>query len=250
MAGFAPFTVSGELPNGGPGADTDPPLRAPLRPEQHEELLRVARDVILVATGPRDGLTSPLDRHAFDAAIRSYMPLGHYDRSPNQPVSAMDYKMYACRFVHRLLNAVTGRRLKVAGTYQSHLGTNARAHALYETLAEIVAAGPAARSQAALRGPAPAAEPAPPLAVRPPPPATGPVPAWAEALSDDGVRRVFLHLDAHGSVTEPEATSFLGSPRAYRRFALDLEEHARHAPFRVRIESTGDGKRYVKDRES
>ncbi|ACL64503.1 hypothetical protein A2cp1_1158 [Anaeromyxobacter dehalogenans 2CP-1] len=250
MTGFAPFTVFGELPNGGPGGDTDPPLRAPIQPEQHEELLRIARDVILVATGPRDGLTSPLDRHAFDAAIRSYMPLGHYDRSPNQPVSAMDYKMYACRFVHRLLNAVTGRRLKVAGTYQSHLGTNARANALYETLVEIVAAGSAARSQAAPRALAPAAEPAPSPAVRSPPPATGQVPAWVEALADDGVRRVFLHLAVHGSVTEPEATSFLGSPRAYRRFALELEEHARHAPFRVRVEATGDGKRYVKDRES
>ncbi len=249
MAGFAPFTVFGELPNGGPGGDTDPPLRAPIQPEQHEQPLRIARDVILVATGPRDGLTSPLDRHAFDAAIRSYMPLGHYYRSPNQPVSAMDYKMYACRFVHRLLNAVTGRRLKVAGTYQSHLGTNARANALYETLVEIVAAGPAAR-QAAPRRSSPATEPCPSAAVRPPPSATGPVPAWAEALADDGVRRVFLHLDAHGSVTEPEATSFLGSPRAYRRFALELEEHACHAPFRVRVEATSDGKRYVKDRES
>ncbi len=115
MTVFAPFTVFGELPNGGPGADTDPPLRAPVGPEQHEDLLRIARDVILVATGPRDGLTSPLDRHAFDAAIRSYMPLGHYDRSPNQPVSAMDYKMYACRFVHRLLNAVRGVGGAVAG---------------------------------------------------------------------------------------------------------------------------------------
>lgn len=249
MAGFAPFMVFGELPNGGPGADTDPPLRAPIRPEQHDELLRIARDVILVATGPRDGLSSSLDRHAFDAAIRSYMPLGHYDRSPNQPISAMDYKMYACRFVHRLLNAIAGRRLKVAGTYQSHLGTNARANALYETLREIIAAGPAAR-EAAPQAAAPVPQPAQPAAVRSPPSVTGPVPSWAHAMPDDGVRRVFMHLDAHGSVTEPEATAFLGSPRAYRRFALEFEAHAGHAPFRVRVEATSESKRYVKDGET
>jgi hypothetical protein len=60
---------------------------------------------------------------------------------------------------------------------------------------------------------------------------------------------VFVHLFEHGSITEAEAVGFLGSPRAYRRFALEFEEHAAKVPFRVRIEAMADGKRYVKEGE-
>jgi hypothetical protein len=69
---------------------------------------------------------------------------------------------------------------------------------------------------------------------------------WLERVPDESVRRVFAHLDAHGVVTETEAAAMLGSQRAQRRFALQFEEHARHAPFVVRVESVAGVKRYVK----
>lgn len=72
---------------------------------------------------------------------------------------------------------------------------------------------------------------------------------WADALADPGAQKVFRHLAAHGSVSEAEVIGFLGSPRAFRRFSLDFEEHARKVPFRVRIEAGADGKRYVKEGE-
>ncbi|MGB8929879.1 MAG: BREX-6 system phosphatase PglZ [Anaeromyxobacteraceae bacterium] len=72
---------------------------------------------------------------------------------------------------------------------------------------------------------------------------------WSDALPDDGTRRVFAHLAEHGSVTEGEVTGFLGSPRAFRRFSLAFEEYAAKVPFKVRIETASDGKRYVKEEE-
>ena len=72
---------------------------------------------------------------------------------------------------------------------------------------------------------------------------------WPDGLGDEGARRVFVHLAEHGSITEAEVTGFLGSPRAFRRFSLDFEEHVRKVPFKVRIEAGADGKRYVKEGE-
>lgn len=398
-----PFQLLGETPNGGPGPDTAPAIRGGIPPEKVEEVLRAALDVILWATGPRHGTKSSLDVRSFDQAIRTFMPAGHYERSPNQAISVMDYKMYACRVVHRLLNHVTGKKLAVAGAYSSHVAVNARADALCETLldvaadhqiqdfvpagweqrleaargrlerlrayekrdaseriakadrsseatrrreqqrraeeqqlaarlrAEVEAAerrarGEAARAEAERRqveeqlreqlrlaeeraqaeaaraeaarreaeraeaerraheaalaaerearavselaeavrrasalevvGERPAAELArkdgrrADVSVRG---ATVPVeetPGWASLLADEGARRVFLHLATHGSITEHEVTGFLGSPRAYRRFALEFDAHAQKVPFRVRIEPLADGKRYVKEGES
>ncbi len=70
---------------------------------------------------------------------------------------------------------------------------------------------------------------------------------WLERFSDEAVRRVFAHLAAHGALTEPEAAALLGGTRALRRFSLHFEEHARNAPFAVRIDVIGGVKRYVKD---
>lgn len=399
----APFQLLGETPNGGPGPDTAPAIRGGIPPEKVEEVLRAALDLILSATGPRHATRSSIDVGSFDQAIRTFMPAGHYERSPNQAISVMDYKMYACRVVHRLLNQVTGKKLAVAGAYSSHVAVNARAEALCESLLDVAAdhqieafvpAGWAQRLEAArgrserlraaeervaaeraakaeraaeatrrtedqrraqaeqlearLRAEMEAAErraredaaradaerreveaklreqlrlaeeraraeaaraetarrdaeraeaerraheaalaaerEARELAglaeaVRQPsalevaggrtpavptrkdggradvsvPGATvtdNDTPRWAGLLSDEGARRVFLHLATHGSITEHEVTGFLGSPRAYRRFALEFEAHARKVPFRVRIEPLADGKRYVKEGES
>jgi hypothetical protein len=73
--------------------------------------------------------------------------------------------------------------------------------------------------------------------------------SWADGVADEGVRRVLVHLADHGSITEAEVTGFLGSPRAFRRFSLDFDEHVRKVPFKVRIEAGTGGKRYVKEGE-
>jgi hypothetical protein len=136
---FIPFTIRGEIPDGGPGSETANALRAPIPESALAEVLLAARRVILTATGPRDGMTSSLNVHEFDHAIRAFMPLGHYAAAPNQPISVMDYKMYACRVVSRLLHQATGQTFNLAGTYSSHLAVNARANALYEALLDVAA---------------------------------------------------------------------------------------------------------------
>jgi len=70
---------------------------------------------------------------------------------------------------------------------------------------------------------------------------------WLDGLADPGVRRLFEHLAAHGSITEAEATKLLGSPRAFRRFSREFEKHAALAPFAVRVEVTAAGKRIVRE---
>jgi hypothetical protein len=74
-------------------------------------------------------------------------------------------------------------------------------------------------------------------------------PDWQGAFTDEGVRKVFLHLEKHGAINEAEATRLIGSPRAFRRFSLEFDEHARKVPFKVRIEAGAEGKRYVKEGE-
>jgi hypothetical protein len=81
-----------------------------------------------------------------------------------------------------------------------------------------------------------------PASVPPPPPE-----GWAGTIADEGIRKVFLHLEKHGVVTEPEVTGILGSPRAFRRFSLEFETHLPKLPFRVRIETAEGGKRYVRE---
>jgi hypothetical protein len=84
------------------------------------------------------------------------------------------------------------------------------------------------------------------VAAPPPPVATDRRDTWLDAL-DAGVRQVFEHLTAHGTVTESEATVMLGGPRGLRRFAVQFEELARMAPFRVRIDVVAGVKRYVRE---
>jgi hypothetical protein len=70
---------------------------------------------------------------------------------------------------------------------------------------------------------------------------------WLEQLPESGVRQVFEHLAAHGTVTENEAAAMLGGPRGLRRFALRFEEFAEKAPFTVRIDVVAGVKRYVRE---
>jgi hypothetical protein len=80
----------------------------------------------------------------------------------------------------------------------------------------------------------------------PPPPPDAPL-GWADTIADEGARKVFLHIEKHGAVTETEVTTLLGSARLFRRFSLEFEEHLAKLPFRVRIETGESGKRYVRE---
>ncbi len=70
---------------------------------------------------------------------------------------------------------------------------------------------------------------------------------WLSELPEGGIRQLFAHLQAHGSVTEAEAAQMLGGARAVRRFSGSFERHAEKAPFGVRIETIGNIKRYVRE---
>ena len=69
----------------------------------------------------------------------------------------------------------------------------------------------------------------------------------AGAVPEPGVRQVFEHLAAHGTVTENEAAAMLGGARGLRRFALQFEAYAQKAPFDVRIDVVAGVKRYVRE---
>jgi len=71
--------------------------------------------------------------------------------------------------------------------------------------------------------------------------------SWLEQFPESGVRQVFEHLAAHGTVTENEAAAMLGGPRGLRRFALQFETYAQKAPFGVRIDVVAGVKRYVRE---
>jgi hypothetical protein len=66
-------------------------------------------------------------------------------------------------------------------------------------------------------------------------------------IDNEGARQIFVHIQRHGSITEMEIIQMLGNPRQARRFARDFETYLSQVPFTVRVESTGSGKRYVRD---
>jgi hypothetical protein len=74
------------------------------------------------------------------------------------------------------------------------------------------------------------------------------MPEWLVDLSEDEkIRQLFAHLAAHGAITEPEVAAMLGSPRAARRFSVQVDDLASRAPFSVRVVVVGEVKRYVKE---
>lgn len=74
--------------------------------------------------------------------------------------------------------------------------------------------------------------------------------SWAELISDEGIRKVFLHVEKHAVITEPEIIGLLGSPRAFRRFSVEFDEYLAKLPFKVRTETGEGGKRYVREGSS
>lgn len=83
--------------------------------------------------------------------------------------------------------------------------------------------------------------------LRMPQPARSDDTGWLATIDDAGVQQVFAHIGAHGSITEGEVTTMLGSGRAARRFAVQFDTLAARAPFRIRIETLGGVKRYVRE---
>ena len=70
---------------------------------------------------------------------------------------------------------------------------------------------------------------------------------WRNNFDDAKIEQVFSHIEKHNSLTEAELNQILGSPRKARRFAGNLEQYLALLPFSVKVETTSNGKRYVKD---
>lgn len=71
--------------------------------------------------------------------------------------------------------------------------------------------------------------------------------SWLDQLPEGGVRQLFEHLAAHGTVTENEAALMLGGARGLRRFTLEFEALVQKAPWGVRIDVVAGVKRYVRE---
>ncbi len=70
---------------------------------------------------------------------------------------------------------------------------------------------------------------------------------WLDVFEEEGVRKVFDHVERFGSINEADATLMLGSPRKFRSFSKKFEEYAAQAPFDVRIDTSSGQKRYVRE---
>jgi hypothetical protein len=80
------------------------------------------------------------------------------------------------------------------------------------------------------------------------PPPAAPA-SWADAITDEGMRRVFLHIQKHGAITELEVRGLLVTRSAMRRFTMELDALLEKLPFKVRTETGDEGKRYVREGE-
>jgi chromosome segregation ATPase len=70
---------------------------------------------------------------------------------------------------------------------------------------------------------------------------------WYNSLIDNPHLTVLKHIEKHGTITEAEASSKLGNARSVRQFANKLEEYAPILPFAIRVESSPQGNRYIKE---
>lgn len=73
------------------------------------------------------------------------------------------------------------------------------------------------------------------------------VEAVVVGIEDAGFRSVFEHIERYGSVNEDEMAHILGNPRKVRSFAREFDELVKRVKFRVRIDTTGTMKCYVKE---
>ena len=72
--------------------------------------------------------------------------------------------------------------------------------------------------------------------------------SWHVRVEDEGHRKVLLHLEAYGTITEEQTMQLLGSARAERRFNNRLAEYRAMLPFAVTVDVGPAGRRYVRGR--
>lgn len=129
---FPEFRIGDERPHGGPGHDHDPALSqtVPLA-----DAIRHAFDLVLMASGTRDGFESTIDPRALHRAIRVYRPedkFAHVGKSNS--ITSLDECMHAGRISQRLINQSLGTRLKLPGNWSSGKKIRERLNALYSTI--------------------------------------------------------------------------------------------------------------------
>ncbi len=71
-------------------------------------------------------------------------------------------------------------------------------------------------------------------------------PEWARQIGHEGARRVLLHLERFGQVTEAEVEQLTGSPRQARVFSNQLDEYRERLPFAIEIDARSGSKTYLK----
>jgi chromosome segregation ATPase len=70
---------------------------------------------------------------------------------------------------------------------------------------------------------------------------------WETHLTNSPYLPVFQHIDRWGSITESEVNNILGSPRIGRQFNREFREYYQYLPFSIRVETSNNSRRYVKE---
>lgn len=64
---------------------------------------------------------------------------------------------------------------------------------------------------------------------------------WSDSIPEEHFRRVFKHLERHGTVNDDEVTELLDSTRQARAFGNKLDSYRTLVPFEIQVEATGTG---------
>ncbi len=70
---------------------------------------------------------------------------------------------------------------------------------------------------------------------------------WQHNFIDNPHLEILQHIEKHGAIAESEVNHKLGNPRSVRQFANKLEEYTQYLPFAIRVESSPQGNRYLRD---
>ena len=66
---------------------------------------------------------------------------------------------------------------------------------------------------------------------------------WTNDIPEEMFRRVFKHLERHGSITEDQVTELLDSTRLARSFGNKLDFYRSTIPFEIQVDATGSGQK-------
>ncbi len=73
---------------------------------------------------------------------------------------------------------------------------------------------------------------------------------WHHNFTDNPHLEILQHIEKHGAIAEAEVNHKLGNPRSVRQFANKLEEYTQYLPFTIRVESSPQGNRYLRDSQN